>query len=160
VDLKHRKADTLAPTEKEFVMAMAARKIEAEFQMQESTALEKKVDRIQEDVAALEADVKVLRSDVDHLQEDVTDIKADVRQLSAGLTAHRIETEKSFAKVREDMKDGFAALRAEIASSRIEMKESFEKIRTGGFTQVAWIVGTVIAAVGTTVGAMKFFAAT
>jgi hypothetical protein len=39
-------------------MAAAAREIEAEFQMQESTVLEKKVDRVQEDVAALRVEKK------------------------------------------------------------------------------------------------------
>jgi hypothetical protein len=39
--------------EQPFVMALAARKIEAEFQMQEPAGLEKKVDRIQESVSDL-----------------------------------------------------------------------------------------------------------
>jgi chromosome segregation ATPase len=183
VDLKLRRADTLAPTEEEFVMAMAARKIEAEFPMQEPTVLEKKVDRVQEDVAAvkadvkvlqsdvavikedvkvlqsdvavLKADVKVLQSDVNHLQEDVTDLKTDMKRIDAkvdavgaNLTEHRIATERSFAKVREEMKDGFAAL-----------KESFEKSGDRRFTLVACIVGTVVTTIGTTVAILKFVVA-
>jgi chromosome segregation ATPase len=154
-------------------MAAAAKEIEAEFPMQESTVIETKVGRVHEDltvlkadvkvlqtdVAVLKADVKVLRSDVNHLQEDVTHIKADVRQLSADLTEHRIETQKSLAKVREDMKDGFAALRAEIASSRIELKESFEKSGDRRFTLIACIFGTVLTTIGTTVAILKFVVA-
>jgi peptidoglycan hydrolase CwlO-like protein len=143
VDLKLRRADTLAPTEEEFVMTMAARKIEAEFQMQESTVLEKKVDRVQEDVAAVRADVKALWSDVadlkadvrvfqsgvNHLQEGVRDLKTDMKRIDAkvdavgaSLTEHRIETIRSFSKVICEMKDGFAVLRAEIAALRVAKK--------------------------------------
>jgi chromosome segregation ATPase len=168
-------------------MGMAARKIEAEFQVQESTVLENNVDRVKEDVAAikadvkvlqldvaavkadvkvlqsdvavLKADVKVLQSDVNHLQEDVTDLKTDMKRmdakvdakvdaLAASLTEHRIETEKSFAKVREEMKDGFAAL-----------KESFEKSGDRRFTLIACIVGTVVTTIGTTVAILKFVVA-
>ncbi len=160
-------------------MAAAARKIEVEFPMQEPTVLEKKVDRAQEDIAVLKADVKVLRSDVNHLQEAVADLKTDVKRIDAkvdavgaSLTEHRLETEKSIgnlrvemkdriAELRNEMKDGFAALRAEIAASRIEMKESFEKFRDRRFTQIAWIIGTVIASIGTSIGTavavLKYF---
>ncbi len=171
-------------------MAAAARKIEVEFPMQEPTVLEKKVDRAQEDIAVLKADVKVLRSDVNHLQEAVADLKTDVKRIDAkvdavgaSLTEHRLETEKSignlrvemkdriaelrnetkdaFSELRNEMKDGFAALRAEIAASRIEMKESFEKFRDRRFTQIAWIIGTVIASIGTSTGTavavLKYF---
>jgi chromosome segregation ATPase len=186
VDVNFREADTPAPrTSEEFVMAAAIREIEAEFQMLEPTVLEKKVDRVQEDVAVLKADVKVLRSDVNHLQEDVTAIKTEVRQLSAGLTEHRLETEKSsgnlrvetkdaigglrsemkdaIAGLRSEMKDGIAELRGEMkdgfAELRREMKESFEKFRDRRFTQIGWMIGTVIAAIGTAVTVLKFFAA-
>jgi chromosome segregation ATPase len=155
VDLKHRKADTLAPTEKEFVMAMAARKIEAEFQMQESTVLENKVDRVQEDVGDLKADVKVLQSDVavikadvkllqtevDHLKANTKRIDAKVDAIGVSLTEHRIETEKSFAKLR------------------VEIKDALEKYRDRHFVQIGWMISTVIAAIGAAFTAMKFFAA-
>jgi outer membrane murein-binding lipoprotein Lpp len=144
-------------------MAAAVREIEAEFQMLEPTVLEKKVDRVQEDVATLKTDVKVLRSDVNHLQEDVTAIKTEVRQLSAGLSEHRLETEKSIGNLRVEMKDGIAGLRSEMkdgfADLRREMKESFEKFRDRRFTQIGWMIGTVIAAIGTAVTVLKFFAA-
>jgi chromosome segregation ATPase len=163
VDLTHPKADTLAPTEEEFVMALAARKIEAEFQMQEPTGLEKKVDRVQEDVAVLKADVKVLQSDVDHLKKDVTRIDAKVDAIGASLTEHRLETEKSIGNLRVEMRDSIGQLRSEMkdefAKLRAEMKESFEKLRDRRFTLVAFIVGTVTTCIGTTVAALKFFVA-
>jgi chromosome segregation ATPase len=159
---------------------VAAIKTDVKVLQSDVAAIKVDVRALQTDGAVLKADVKVLRSDVNHIQEDVTDLKTDMKRIDAkvdavgaSLTEHRIETEKSFAKVREDMKDGFAALRAEItasriemkegsaalhtqiAASRIEMKELLEKFRDRRFTKIAWVIGTVIALIGIAVGALK-----
>lgn len=117
-------------------MAAAARKIELEPRMHERTVIEEKVD---------------------HLQKDVTEIKADVRRLdgkidavSASLSEHRLETEKSIGKLRDETKDSIAALRN-------EMKESFAKLHGNHTSQIAWTVSTVIAAAGAAFTAAKFF---
>jgi hypothetical protein len=140
VDRLSRKADT--SLKEEVAMAAAARKIEMEPQMNERTVLDEKVD---------------------HIQKDVTDLKTDVRAVIAGLAEHRLETEKSFGKLREEMRESFAAVRTEMASAigavrndmtaaigglRLEMRDSFAKLRSSQSAQIAWMVSTVIAAIG------------
>jgi phosphoglycerate-specific signal transduction histidine kinase len=148
----HRKADTFAPTEEELVMAMAARKIEAELQMQESTGLEKKVDRVQEDVTVLKADVKALQSDVDHLKADTKRVDAKVDAIGSSLTEHRIETEKSLAKVREEIGALRNDVTAAIGALRVEMRD----FRSA---QAVMLVGVLLAALGAAFTAARYFSA-
>jgi chromosome segregation ATPase len=148
----HRKEDTFAPTEEELVMAMAARKIESELQMQESTGLEKKVDRVQEDVAAVKADVKALQSDVDHLKADTKRVDAKVDAIGSSLTEHRIETEKSLAKVREEIGALRNDVTAAIGALRVEMRD----FRSA---QAVMLVGVLLAALGAAFTAARYFSA-
>ena len=82
----------------------------------------------------------VLEANVKHLQEDVTGLKADFKRMDtkidaigASLTEHRLETERSFGKLREEMKDSLAAVRGElkdsIAAVRGELKDSIATLR-------------------------------
>jgi hypothetical protein len=103
-------------------MAVPAEIIEWEYQMTQRTVLDEKVDHTQRDVADLKADVKRLDAKVD----------TKVDALSASLTEHRIETEKSFGKLRVEMRDYH-------------------------WSQIVWLVGAVIAAVGAAFTIAKYF---
>ena len=83
----------------------------------------------------------VIEEKVDRLREDVTGLKADVRTISESLTEHRLETEKSFGKLRDDTKDAIAALHNKLNA------------------HLAWTIGTVIAAMGGLFTIARFFAA-
>jgi septal ring factor EnvC (AmiA/AmiB activator) len=142
VDHNLRKADTSHPRE-EVVMPAAARKFELEPQMQERTVLDEKID---------------------HLQEDITDLKADVRRidakfdsLSTSLSEHRLETEKSLAKLRDETKDSISALRIEMSALRIEMRDTLAKCLGNRNAQIAWTVSTIIAMAGVTFTIAKYF---
>ena len=135
-------------------MAATARKFEMEPQMHERTVLDAKVDHIQSDVAGLKSDVKRIDAKVD--------------AVGASLTEHRIETERSFAKVRDEMakqrdelKASIAALRNDmteaIGALRVEMKDSLAALRRDRSAQIGWLIGTAITAVGAAFTAAKFF---
>ena len=141
-------------------MAATARKFETEPPMHEQTVLEVTVNHLQEDVTGLKASVQRLDGKVD--------------SVIASLTEHRLETEKSFGKVRGELKDSIASLRGElkesiaslrvetkesIAALRVEMKDSFAKLRSSQMSQIAWMVSTLIAAAGVAFTVAKFFAA-
>ena len=119
-------------------MAATARKFEVGPQMPERTVIEEKVDRLREDVTDLKADVRRLDGKIDAISES--------------LTEHRLETEKSFGKLRAETKDSIASLRA-------EMKDSDAALHSKLNANLAWTVGTVIAATGAFFTAARFFAA-
>ena len=76
-------------------MACPARQVEVEHEMQVHTVLDEKVD---------------------HLQRDVSEVKSDVKRLDASLVDHRIQTAASIAKLSDETKESFAAVRGEIDS--------------------------------------------
>lgn len=129
-------------------MAATARKFETEPPMHTQTGLEVTVNHIQEDVTGLKADVKRLDSKID--------------AIGGSLTEHRLETEKSFGKLRDEMKDAIASLRVEtkesIAALRVEMKDSFAKFRSSQASHLAWAISTLIAAAGVAFTVVRFFA--
>ena len=137
-------------------MAIAARKIEMEPTMHEQSALEVKVDHLQREVSGLTANVQRLDTKVDAVHDS--------------LVEHRIETGRSFGKVRaeiavvrDEMKDSIAALRndmtASIGALRVEMKDAIEKLRNSRTAHIGRMVSTVIAATGAAVTVAKFIAA-
>ena len=100
-------------------MAATARKFELEPPMHEQTVLEANVKHLQEDVTGLKADFKRMDTKID--------------AIGASVTEHRLETERSFGKLREEMKDSIAAVRGElkdsIAAVRGELKDSIAAVR-------------------------------
>ena len=148
-------------------MAIAARKIEMEPTMHEQSALEVKVDHLQKEVSGLTTNVQRLDTRVNAVHDS--------------LVEHRIETERSFGKVRaeiaalrnemtasigalrDETKESIAALRndmtAAIGALRVEMKDSIEKFRNNRTAQIGWMISTVIAAIGAAFTVAKFFAA-
>ncbi len=122
-------------------MSMPARRIEWEPAMNERTTLDEKVE---------------------HIQNDVTDLKADVKRIDASLTEHRVETQKSLATLRDETKGAIATLRGEMkdgfAAVRGEMRDGFAEFRRHRNGQIAWMIGTVIAAVGAACAVARLFA--
>jgi hypothetical protein len=132
-------------------MAVPARKFETELEMQAHTVLDEKVD---------------------HLQKDVTEIKSEVKRLSAEFVEHRVQTERTFAAVRTEIRDSIAAVRialkgeiaalrndmtAQIGALRVEMRDAIDQLRQTRSSQIAWLVGTVIGSVGAACAVVKLF---
>ncbi|MEJ1960614.1 MAG: hypothetical protein WDO56_03310 [Gammaproteobacteria bacterium] len=110
----------------------------------------------------------VLDEKVDNLRKDVAELRADVRRIdtkidgvNAGLVEHRLETEKSFAKLRDETKESIAALRNEFTASvgalRLEMKEYFDGHRNDRKALIAWMISTMIGVAGLAFTAAKLF---
>jgi hypothetical protein len=74
--------------------------------------------------------------------------KADQKHhaLAASLAEHRVQTERSFAQVRD-----------EIGKVRLEIKDAFAELRRDRTVQIAWIIGVVIAAIGGASGLERLF---
>ena len=72
-------------------MAETAEKFEVGPQIPERTVIEERGDRVRKEVSDLKADVRRLDEKIDAIR--------------ATLTEHRIETEKSFGKLRDEMRD-------------------------------------------------------
>jgi hypothetical protein len=155
VDALQTKADTSRHTE-EAVMSVAARKIEVEHKMNQRSALDEKVDHIQSDLTELKADVKRIEVRLDG-RVDAVEEKVDA--VAASLAEHRVETEKSFGKVREeisslrtDLTKDVNTLRndltKEVGSLRVEIKDVVAALRHERIVFIAWAVGILIAAVG------------
>jgi hypothetical protein len=108
-------------------------------------ALDSKVDekfgtlssRMDEKIGALDS----------KLDGKVDGLNARVDAVTASLADHRVETEKSFGQVRD-----------EIGKVRLEMRDAFAQFRRDRTVQIAWIIGVVIAAVGGASGLERFFA--
>ena len=120
-------------------MPATARKFELEPQMQERTVLDEKVDHLQEDITGLKADVRRIDAKID----------AKFDSLSTSLSEHRLETEKSFAKLRDETKESISAL-------RIEMRDTLAKCLSTRNAQIAWTVSTLIAMAGVTFTIAKY----
>jgi chromosome segregation ATPase len=90
-------------------MSVAARKIEVEHMVNERTALDEKVD---------------------HIQSDVAELKGDVKRIDASLAEHRVETEKSFGKVREEISALRNDVTKEIGSLRADITNEVGALRT------------------------------
>jgi chromosome segregation ATPase len=77
------------------------------------------------------------------------DAKVDQKfgSLAAGLAEHRLETEKSFGQVRD-----------EIGKVRLELRDAFTAFRRDRTGQIAWTIGVVIAAIGGASGLERFLA--
>jgi hypothetical protein len=118
-------ADT-SPITEEAVMSVPARKIELEHKMNERSALHEKVDHIQSDVTELKADVKRIEARLDH-KIDAVDEKVDA--VAASLAEHRIETERSFGKVREEISTLRNDLTKEVGGLRSDMTKEIGGIR-------------------------------
>jgi hypothetical protein len=118
-------ADT-SPITEEAVMSVPARKIELEHKMNERSALHEKVDHIQSDVTELKADVKRIEARLDH-KIDAVDEKVDA--VAASLAEHRIETERSFGKVREEISTLRNDLTKEIGGLRCDMAKEVGSLR-------------------------------
>lgn len=140
--------------------------------MSERTALDEKADNIQRDVADLAAecqpefqriddkfhriDEKFERID-EKVDTKVGELSTGLSALNASLAEHRIETEKSFGKLREadgelrrEMIAGFAAL-------RLELRDAIERLRRDRLGQIGWMVTTAITAVGVAFTVARFF---
>ena len=127
-------------------MPATARKFELEPKMQERTVLDEKVDRLQEDITGLKADVQRVDAKID----------AKFDSLSTSLSEHRLETEKSFAKLRDETKESVSALRIEMSALRIDMRDTLAKCLSNRNAQIAWTVSTLIAMAGVTFTIAKY----
>jgi chromosome segregation ATPase len=113
------------------------------------SALDAKVDQ---KFGALDAKVDQKFGSLDaKLDEKVSALDAKVDQkfgsLAAGLAEHRLETEKSFGQVRD-----------EIGKVRLEIRDAFAAFRRDRTGQIAWTIGVVIAAIGGASGLERFLA--
>jgi Skp family chaperone for outer membrane proteins len=116
---------------------------------QKFDTLETKVDQ---KVGALDAKVDqkfdTLETKVDQ-KVGALDAKVDQKfgALATELAQHRLETEKSFGQVRD-----------EIGKIRLEIRDAFTAFRRDRTGQIAWTIGVVIAAIGGASGLERLFA--
>ena len=151
-------------------MSATARKFEMEPRMQAQTSLEATVNHIQEDITGLKADVKRLDTKIDAVSNSLVEHRLETAksfgklrdEMTNAIGTLRGEMKESIAALRDEMKDSTSALRVEtkdsIAALRVEMMESFAKLRSSQTSQIAWAIGTLIAAAGVAFTMAKLFA--
>ena len=105
-------------------MSVSARTMATEHTVNQRTALDEKVDHLQSDVDELKSDVKDLRKTIDVVRTD--------------LAEHRIETEKSFGKVREEIGALRTEMVKEIGALCAEMIEGFAKLTNARSADKVW----------------------
>jgi|GEM_PF-2171860 len=139
--------------------------------MAERTIYDEKIEHIERDVTELKADVRRIDAKVDAVQASLTEHRIETKEAIGTL---RIEMKDEIGSLRDEMKDEIGSLRGEmkdaIGALRGEMKDTSGTLRgemLRGFadmhrsraSQMAWLAGTMIAAVSAAAAVAKYFAA-